>query len=142
VAAVHAGWRGTVAGIVPLTLARMAQRFGSQSGTIRAGIGPSIGPCCYEVDGPVLDRLRLSTVDHDLLVQDKGAGKAMLDLGGVVRSQLQQAGVQAELIDRVELCTACHPDLFFSYRRERAVVGTMVSGIMLAGLQHEPTNVS
>ena len=131
VAAVHAGWRGTVAGIVPLTLARMAKRYGSNPRTTRVGIGPSIGPCCYEVDKPVLDRVCASGVEYRNVVQDKGGGKAMLDLGALVRFQARAAGVPAEHIDRVELCTVCHPDLFYSYRREGAVVGTMVSGIML-----------
>jgi YfiH family protein len=131
VAAVHAGWRGTVAGIVPLTLARMAKQYGSNPRTTRVGIGPSIGPCCYEVDKPVLDRVCASGVEYRNVVQDKGGGKAMLDLGALVRFQARAAGVPAEHIDRVELCTVCHPDLFYSYRREGAVVGTMVSGIML-----------
>jgi len=131
VAAVHAGWRGTMAGIVVLTLARMAQRFGSKAQNTRIGIGPSIGPCCYEVDGPVLEALRTTGVDYRRVVHDTADGKGMLDLGLLIRFQAEAAGVPSGSIDRVELCTGCHPDMFYSYRRDRAVVGTMISGVML-----------
>ena len=58
VAAVHAGWRGAVAGIVPKTVALLVNRFGATVERLRMAIGPSAGPCCYEVDEPVLSRLR------------------------------------------------------------------------------------
>jgi polyphenol oxidase len=131
VAAVHAGWRGTMAGIVALTVTRMVQRFGSKPRNTRVGIGPSIGPCCYEVDAVVLDALRRTGVDYRRVVNDTVDGKGMLDLGALIRFQAETAGVPSGSIDRVELCTGCHPDMFYSYRRDRAVVGTMVSGVML-----------
>ena len=58
VAAVHAGWRGAVAGIVPNTIAAMNARFGGEAAALRMAIGPSVGACCYEVDEPVLSKLR------------------------------------------------------------------------------------
>jgi YfiH family protein len=131
VAAVHAGWRGTVADIVPKTIMQMTKRFGSDPRTIRAAIGPSIGPCCYEVDAPVLDRVRSMGVDWREAVKDRGGGKAMLDLRQLVRIQLRVSGVLPESVQSVDLCTACHPDLFYSYRREGTVLATMISGIML-----------
>ena len=134
VAAVHSGWRGTVAGIVPKTIERMIQRFGSDPRTIRLAIGPSIGPCCYEVDGPVLERVRTLPIDWRQAVHERGDGRAMLDLRALVRTQAQAAGVPLQFIQSLDLCTACHTDLFYSYRREGAVIGTMFSGIMLTRL--------
>jgi YfiH family protein len=133
VGAVHAGWRGTVAGIVRKTIERMAKRFGSDPKMLRFAIGPSIGPCCYEVDAPVLERVRDMEVDWREAVEDRGGGKAMLDLRLLVRTQAQASGVPLQSVESVGLCTACHLDLFYSYRREGAVVGTMYSGIMLTG---------
>jgi YfiH family protein len=142
VAAVHAGWRGAVAGIVPKTLARMAERFGSDLKTVRIGLGPSIGPCCYEIDEPVLERLRISGGDWRKAVQDRAGGKAILDLRVLVHGQAQTRGVPAEAIYPVRLCTFCHPDLFYSYRRQGVVDRTMVSGIILTGapVQDRRTN--
>lgn len=132
VAAVHAGWRGAVAGILPKTLAIMQQRFGSQSESLRVSFGPSVGACCYEVDEPVLSRLRDAYAGWRSLVRDTGPGRAMLNLRGLVLGQARSAGVRDDCIHPVSLCTVCHPTLFYSYRREGEVRGTMVSGIMLA----------
>ncbi len=132
VAAVHAGWRGAVAGILPKTLAVMTQRFGSQPESLRVSLGPSVGACCYEVDEPVLSQLRGAYADWPSLVQETGSGKAMLNLRGLVRGQARSSGVRDDGIHAVSLCTVCHPTLFYSYRREGEVRGTMVSGIMLA----------
>jgi YfiH family protein len=132
VAAVHAGWRGTVAGIVPKTLSLMRHRFGSEPASLQIGIGPSVGPCCYEVDEPVLERLRAGFPDWRLVIRETGRNRAMLDLRELVRRQAQSVGVEREHIRTVRVCTACHPDLFYSYRRDGVVGETMVSGIMLA----------
>ena len=131
VAAVHAGWRGAVAGIVPKTLALMRHRFGSEPASLQVGIGPSVGPCCYEVDEPVLARLREGFAEWRLVVRETGRSRAMLDLRELVRHQALAAGVESDSIRTVRVCTACHPDLFYSYRRDGVVGETMVSGIML-----------
>jgi YfiH family protein len=138
VAAVHAGWRGTVAGILPKTFAVMRRRFGSQPASLRVSIGPSVGSCCYEVDEPVLSRLRESFADWRSLVRKTGPGRAMLNLRGLVRGQARATGVREDRIHSVSLCTVCHPDLFHSYRRDGSVRGTMVSGIMLSAGRRAP----
>lgn len=138
VAAVHAGWRGAVAGILSKTLAVMAQRFGSQPATLRIGIGPSVGPCCYEVDEPVLSRLRGAYAEWRSLVRETGPGRARLNLRGLVLGQAHAAGIREGGVHSVGLCTVCHPTLFFSYRREGQVRGTMVSGIMLSAGPRRP----
>ena len=133
VAAVHAGWRGAVAGIVPATLAKMHREFGSEPAALHVGVGPSVGPCCYEVDEPVLNPLRAGLPDWRSVVRGTERGKAALDLRALVRRQAESAGVAEERIRTVSVCTGCHPDLFYSYRREGRVNGSMVSGIMLTG---------
>ena len=131
VAAIHAGWRGAVAGIVTKTLRLMAVRFGSMQADLRVSIGPSAGPCCYEVDSPVLDQLRMGLPDWESVVCDNQGAKARLDLKALVRKQVEGAGVPLSSISSVNLCTICQDRLFYSYRREGRVNGTMVSGITL-----------
>jgi purine-nucleoside/S-methyl-5'-thioadenosine phosphorylase / adenosine deaminase len=131
VAAIHAGWRGAVAGIVPKTIALMANRFGSARSELRISIGPSAGPCCYEVDDPVLNELRVGLPDWQSVVRDYQGHKARLDLKALIRRQAEKEGVSASSVSSVNLCTICHEELFYSYRREGRVKGTMVSGITL-----------
>jgi polyphenol oxidase len=131
VAAVHSGWRGSVAGIVPKTLITMQQEFGSLADSLHVAIGPSAGSCCYEVDEPVLNALR-SYPFWKLVVRETGPGRALLDLREFVRRQAQAAGVLQQHMWTVSHCTICRPDLFFSYRREGVVKDTMTSGIMLS----------
>lgn len=133
VAAVHAGWRGAVAGIVPKTIGVMTRRFGTEPGHVRVGIGPSAGPCCYEVDELVLVRLRESCGDWRLVAAEQSRNRALLDLRRLVRWQAESIGVVAENIVTANACTICHSDLFFSYRRDGVVKETMMSGIGLVG---------
>jgi len=134
VAALHAGWRGAVAGIVPKTIALLQSRFGSIPDDLRISIGPSAGACCYEVDAPVLNELRANVPDWELLIRNRKGSKAHLNLKQLIRTQALAAGVSEEFVTVVNLCTICHEDLFFSYRREGKVIGTMVSAIGLAPL--------
>lgn len=132
VAAIHAGWRGAVSGIVPKTVATLTRRFGTRAASLRMAVGPSAGSCCYEVDEPVLARLREVFPDWRLVV-DGGSGphKALLDLREFVRRQALLSGLPETAIAVVNACTICHPNLFFSYRRDGIVRHTMVSGIAL-----------
>ncbi len=136
VAAVHAGWRGAVAGIVLRAIETMRDRFGCEPAALEVGIGPSVGPCCYEVDTPVLTRLQEQFPEWRQVVEPTSPDSAMLDLRALVRRQAERHGVQAGRIRAVRVCTMCHPGLFYSYRREGQVNGTMVSGIMLLGGGH------
>jgi YfiH family protein len=131
VAAIHAGWRGAVAGIVPKTIQLMVSRFAIDATDLRVSIGPSAGPCCYEVDEAVLAPLRSGRSDWPALLRDDRGTKARLDLKALVRRQTAQIGIRPEHITSVNLCTICHSDLFYSYRREGRVNGTMLSGITL-----------
>ncbi len=124
-AAVHAGWRGTLGGIVPQTVAVMRNRFACSLRSIRAAIGPSIGVCCYEVNGAVLAPLKKSVPYWAEVVEEVKGTKAHLDLRGLNRRQLEEVGIAPTRIESVNLCTACHPDLFYSYRRDGAGAGRM-----------------
>lgn len=132
VAAIHAGWRGAVAGIVPKTLALMQERFGAELGQLHVSIGPSAGVCCYEVDEPVLNQVRQRFPWWETVLRDHCNGKARLDLKALIRRQAQDCGIDGGCVTSVNVCTICHEDLFFSYRREGKVVGTMVSAIGLS----------
>lgn len=131
VAAIHAGWRGAVGAIVPKTLALLAERFGSHPKQIRFSIGPSAGDCCYEVDEPVLERVRQGVPSWEKVVRIGNGGKAKLNLKGLIQEQALAYGATSQAITIVNLCTICHEDLFFSYRREGKVNGTMISAIGL-----------
>ncbi len=131
VAAIHAGWRGAVAGIVPKTLALLQARFGSSPEHMQISIGPSAGVCCYEVDEPVLNSLRRQFSGWEKVIRNRGGRKARLDLKALVKAQACAFGASPQSITTVNLCTICHADLFFSYRREGKVNGTMVSAIGL-----------
>lgn len=131
VAAVHAGWRGAVAGIVPNTIAAMNARFGGEAAALRMAIGPSVGACCYEVDEPVLSKLRHAFPDWQLVIEEQSLRKARLNLRELIRRQALVSGLAEHNIAAANACTMCHPNLFFSYRREGVVKSTMVSGIAL-----------
>ena len=115
----HAGWRGTVEAAARVAAGALTQAGGTPE-TFLAAIGPSIGPCCYEVDRPVIDRLAAAFPDawRDW-VTTAGPGKWMLDLWRANEEQLKMAGLRSARIDNPRLCTACRLDLFFSYRRGR-----------------------
>lgn len=130
VAAAHAGWRGTIAGIAEKTVRLMTERFGCRASDILAGIGPSIGTCCFEVGGEVAEAFYPSY--KDMVYPGKSAGKYNIDLGGTNRRQLLDAGLDAGHIELSGLCTVCRHDDFFSYRHAGTSAGRFGSGIMLS----------
>jgi YfiH family protein len=122
-AAVHAGWRGTVAEIVPAALARMHAEFGTRAGDVRAAIGPAAQVCCYEVGIEVIESVRARFHDADELLVPTREGHARIDLQRANRQQLTGAGVAPERIHAAPFCTICREDLFFSYRRDKPLHG-------------------
>ena len=131
IGAIHAGWRGAVGGIVPKTIQTCVEQFGSNVAHMHVAIGPSIGPCCYEIDAQVVEPLQTRYPDWLGVLQETKAGKAMLDLKKLLWHQILASGIPEQQVERIEECTRCRDDLFFSYRREGKVNGTMMSGIML-----------
>jgi len=128
-AAVHAGWRGVAAGVVPAALAALRRAFGTAPAQCVAALGPAIGGCCYEVDAPVARAMEGAPWWPDA-AGAAGPGKWYLDLRRAVRAQLRAAGLPRDQIEVVPGCTRCQPDVFFSYRRERAT-GRMAACIRL-----------
>ena len=107
-ALLHAGWRGLLEGIVPAGVSALGR------GTVAAAIGPAIGPCCYEVGEDVAGRFRRAF----------GFGLyrgGRLDLWTAAERALRAAGCAR--VDRVDLCTACSPERFFSHRRDEGITG-------------------
>jgi hypothetical protein len=130
VAAVHAGWRGTAKRIAARTLAAMAAAYGTEPADCLVAIGPGIRGCCYEVDAVVTDAMAvaLSTwAEHAVATRP---GHFRLDIPGVNRAILIEAGVQPGRIADVGLCTACRTDLFFSHRAEKPRTGRMMNLIL------------
>ena len=113
----HVGWRGTVR-VATQTAVRAIRDVGARPGSLRAAIAPSIGPCCYEVDEPVTAELARAFGDRwRTWVAPSRGGHVMLDLWSANEALLVEAGVAPESIENPRLCTACHPDLLYSYRR-------------------------
>lgn len=113
--AAHSGWRGTVAGVAANVVARMGE-LGSDPAHIRVVLGPSIGPCCFEVGPEVVEAFvtRLGQLPGLVVA---GPHKEHIDLRVATRAILQAAGVMPEHIDDTPPCTRCNPERFFSYRR-------------------------
>lgn len=122
-AAVHAGWRGTLATAVGAAVERLAKEYDVRPENLRAAIGASAGPCCYEVGSDVIDAFTSKFPDGEKLFTATRPGHATVDLLKANRDQLISAGVKPERIHTAPLCTMCRTDLFFSYRKEKSVQG-------------------
>ncbi len=119
----HAGWKGTVARIAAKTVLAMGEHYGTRPADCLVGIGPSIGPCCYEVDAPVIEALQASFADTwSKLVVPRG-DRWLLDLWHANRDQLEEIGVPRAHIDISGVCTAENTALFYSHRAEHGLTG-------------------
>ncbi len=127
VAAIHAGWRGTVREIVKLTIGRMHDQYGSDPADIFAAIGPAIGSCCYEV-GPEVAR-QFTPWNRDFAFTE---AKEHLDLAGINLKQLLAAGVPEWQTALAGICTKCRNGEYFSFRNEGEKAGRMISWIGVA----------
>jgi copper oxidase (laccase) domain-containing protein len=124
----HAGRRVTRAGIVGASVRAMV-RQGAEASAISALLGPSIGPCCFEVDDELARRFeRRFERAHAHVHPSDRAGKAYLDLRGVIADQLALAGLRPAEIRKVGPCTKCESDRYFS----RRAAGGSVTGLQLS----------
>jgi purine-nucleoside/S-methyl-5'-thioadenosine phosphorylase / adenosine deaminase len=121
-AAVHAGWRGTLAEVATKALNRMITEYETKPPEVRIAIGPAAGACCYEVGTDVIDAFTNSFPDQELFRVTRPA-HGCIDLLKANRSRLISAGVDPDKIYLAPFCTMCRTDLFFSYRREKNVQG-------------------
>lgn len=132
-AALHAGWKGTAAGIVTKGIEAFVELFGSRPGDILAAVGPGIGGCCYEVDAAVREAFAREGAEWAFVAEEKGGGKWGLDLRRANVRQLIKAGLAEAHIQVAEECVSCNHDLFFSYRRDQGDTGRQMGFIMLTG---------
>ena len=122
VAAVHAGWRGTLAGAAAAAVRALSRETGTAPARLLAAIGPSIGPCCYEVSPELAGQFEASLGAG---VVRGGAGRPRLDLWAANEAALRGAGLRAvEILGR---CTACERERFFSHRRDGGRTGRMAA---------------
>ena len=122
-AAVHAGWRGTLATAVLAGVERLAREYDAKPGNLRVAIGASAGACCYEVGSEVIDAFTKRFANGEKLFTLTRPGHAFVDLLQANRDQLESAGVRRERIHTAPICTMCRTDLFFSYRKEKSLHG-------------------
>ncbi len=158
VAAVHAGWRGTAAGAAAAAVETLVRRHGATASDLLAALGPSIGPCCYEVGTEVADQfMEAGARPHELAewfsIEPRAAqhaglglgsragpagraarpGKLWLDVWRANADQLVAAGMHPERIYVAGLCTACYPGLLHSYRVDGPRAGRLIAAIRPAG---------
>lgn len=133
VAAVHAGWRGVVAGVIKAAVEALISE-GSAASELRAAIGPAIDPCCFEVHEDVAEELA-TAVGHREIILERGRGaRPHVDLRGAALWSLVDAGLCRERVEVVGPCTKCSPELLHSYRREGGGVGRQLSFIQISNL--------
>lgn len=134
-AAIHAGWRGTLAEVATRALRQMVAEYQTQPKDVWVAIGPAAGACCYEVGRDVIDGFVGKFPDQDIFTETR-TDHACVNLTSSNRLQLIAAGVAESHIKIAPLCTMCRTDLFFSYRREKNVhgkVGRLMSVIGRTG---------
>jgi len=121
VAVVHAGWKGTLADIAGATVTRMCTHYGCSARDILAGIGPSIGPCCFNVNEDVAKQFRKAYCADTCVLT--GLDGIKVDLPGANRVALLRSGLLEHNVEMSGYCTACRLDIFFSHRGEKGDTG-------------------
>jgi len=129
--AVHAGWRGTAAGLVCRTVEAMKAQFSCNPASIQAAIGPCIMTCCYEVDAPVKRAFEQGGIEWSLVASPIEDEKWKLNLSAANRNLLLSAGVMSAAIQTSDICVCCERDQFFSHRRDNGETGRQIGFIML-----------
>jgi len=128
-AAVHAGWRGTVANIVADTIEAMTNS-GAERSRIVASLGPCIGPCCFAIDRDTAATLATCADGAENHVKSEH-GRYSADLSAINREQLLASGILPRHIEILSACTSCHPERFFSHRRDRGETGRHLAVVAL-----------
>ncbi len=134
---VHAGWRGTLAGIAPKAVKLMQKTYGSDPAKMKAAIGPGISLCCFETGPEVIEAFRAYWDFVDKYAEPAEnrpggvQGKYYIDLKGINTEELLQAGLKMENVEISDHCTHCEPETFASYRREGGTYMRMGAGICL-----------
>lgn len=133
ISAIHAGWKGTVKKIAGVAVQKMVQDYGSSPKNIIAAIGPSIGPEIYEVGNEVVEEVKKSISNAEILLHKNSSGKYHFNLWEANRQILLETGLKAKNIEILGECSFTQNHRYFSARKEGIETGRMVSGIMILG---------
>lgn len=128
---VHAGWRSAALAIVAKTIDKMKSELRAEPARMWAALGPSIGPCCYEVGSDVYERFSSRFPYGRSLFRNTGSEKWHLDLWLANRRQLLDSGIRDEMILNPQICSACNSDLYFSARKHGPRAGRTLSVIAI-----------
>lgn len=129
IGAVHVGWRGLLKGIVSRAVDLFRHAYKSDVPGMLAAIGPCLGPCCFEVGWDVAEKFsRVFPLVPEAIIAGTGE-KPVLNLPVLISSELQRSGFRHDRITSLSLCTRCHSELFYSYRREGKQAGRMLGVI-------------
>lgn len=131
VAAVHSGWRGTLAGVGASAVRALAERYGSNPADMTVAAGPAIGVCCFEVGSDVEMKFKEAFPSLEGISTPGGRGRPHIDLWMVISETLRRSGVPLENIETLGGCTFCNPESYFSYRRDGSPIGQHMSFIGL-----------
>ncbi len=135
IGATHAGWKGTLSKIAQNTVLTLQERFNCLPKDIYVGIGPSIGPCCYEVGSEIISKVKKSSdVYKGYISAMISENKGYFNLWEANKRQLIQMGIPEKNVEVAQICTRCNHDQFFSYRYQQKETGRFGAGIMLNGL--------
>ncbi len=135
VAMVHVGRKGVCNRIIENAVQMMLKKFRASPKEMLVGVGPGIGPCCYRVDGNIARDFRAAFPDEaDQILYPESDGLFSLDLFRAIEISLRRAGVRE--IERLELCTSCRNDLFFSHRRDKGITGRQINLVMIPETGH------
>lgn len=131
VAAIHTGWKGAAGNLPGKTVRTMVDQVKTQPGKLVAAVGPSIGPCCYEVDERVFFAFSRHNDSWPKWAKAVSGNRWMLDLPQASVDLLIASGIRQENIVFFDICTCCHQNLFYSHRRDKGTTGRQISFIML-----------
>ncbi|MBR1738275.1 MAG: peptidoglycan editing factor PgeF [Firmicutes bacterium] len=129
IALTHSGWKGTVKEIGRKSVEKMREKFGCECDDIIAGIGPSIGGCCFQVDMPVVEEFRkaFEFADRYIVKDESAEGKYKIDLKGINKEIMMKSGIKEENIEVSDNCTKCRGDIFFSHRNMGSERGSLAA---------------
>lgn len=131
-AVIHAGWRGAANGLITKVIETIHRHFDYPAAELIAAIGPGIGAHNYEVDRPVRDAFKQGSGYWDEISEETRLGHWQLNIPLSCQLQLEKAGLKPQNIEIAKECTCCHPELFFSHRRDNGTSGRQLGFMQLS----------